>query len=128
MNPNLAMRRLDGRTPRGERVAESVPRTYGAHTSPNGATSLSGVEAVVAVEGAVDPDVFNAYLEQVLRQTFRVVTRWYWTTSHCPCCDPSLRRHAVRSAMIEASAERARCCQPHRLVRRLHSYAPQPLE
>ena len=65
------MRRLDGRTPRGERVAESVPRTYGAHTSLNGATSLGGVEAVVAPEGAVDPEVFNAYLEQILRQTFK---------------------------------------------------------
>lgn len=65
------MTRLRGRAPRGERVSESVPRNYGPQTSLIGTLSLSGVEAVMTVEGAVDTDVFNVYVEQVLRPTLR---------------------------------------------------------
>jgi transposase len=65
------MTRLYGRAPRGERVSESVPRNYGAHTSLIGALSLSGVEAVMTVEGAVDTEVFDAYVERVLGPTIR---------------------------------------------------------
>jgi transposase len=68
---NLAMTRLRGRAPRGERVTESVPRNYGAQTSLIGTLSLAGVEAVMTLEGAVDTDAFNAYVEQVLRPTIR---------------------------------------------------------
>jgi transposase len=68
---NLAMTRLRGRAPRGERVTESVPRNYGAQTSLIGALSLSGVEAVMTVEGAVDTDAFDAYVEHILRPTIR---------------------------------------------------------
>lgn len=68
---NRALTRLRGRAPRGERVWESVPRNYGSQTSLIGALSLSGVEAVMTVEGAVDTDVFNAYLEQVLGPTIK---------------------------------------------------------
>jgi transposase len=65
------MTRLYGRAPRGERVTESVPRNYGMQTSLIGALSLGGVEAVMTVEGAVDTEVFDAYVEQVLRPTIR---------------------------------------------------------
>jgi transposase len=65
------MTRLRGRAPRGERVTESVPRNYGTQTSLLGTLSLSGVEAVMTLEGAVDTDAFNAYLEQVLRPTIK---------------------------------------------------------
>jgi transposase len=65
------MTRLYGRAPRGERVRESVPRNYGAHTSLISAVSLGGVEAVMTVEGAVDTEVFDAYVEHVLRPTIR---------------------------------------------------------
>ena len=68
---NLAMTRLHGRAPRGERVRESVPRNYGAHTSVIGTLGLAGPEAVWTVEGAVDTDVFNVYVERVLRPTIR---------------------------------------------------------
>ena len=68
---NLAMTRLRGRAPRGERVTESVPRNYGPQTSLIGALSLSGVEAVMTVEGAVDTDAFDAYVEHVLRPTIK---------------------------------------------------------
>lgn len=68
---NLAMTRLYGRAPRGERVRESVPRNYGAQTSLISSLSLAGVEATMSIEGAVDTEVFDAYVEQVLRPTIR---------------------------------------------------------
>ncbi len=68
---NLAMTRLYGRAPKGERVSERVPRNYGAHTSVISTLGLAGPEAVWTVEGAVDTDVFNVYVERVLRPTIR---------------------------------------------------------
>jgi transposase len=65
------MTRLRGRAPKGERATERVPRNYGSQTSLLATLSLTGVEAVMTVEGAVDTDVFNAYVEQVLRPTIR---------------------------------------------------------
>ncbi|HEY0098332.1 MAG TPA: transposase [Pyrinomonadaceae bacterium] len=62
---------LYGRAPRGQRVRESVPRNYGPQTSIISAVSLEGAEATTTVEGAVDTDTFNAYIEQVLRPTIR---------------------------------------------------------
>ena len=65
---NLAMTRLYGRAPKGERVRESVPRKQ---TSLISSLSLAGVEATMSIEGAVDTAVFDAYIERVLRPTFR---------------------------------------------------------
>jgi len=66
---NLALTRLYGRAPAGERVGEGVPRNYGQQTSIISAVSLVGPSATFTVEGAVDTAVFDAYLEQVLRPT-----------------------------------------------------------
>lgn len=68
---NLAMTRLYGRAPRGERVRESVPRNYGAQTSLISSLSLAGVEATMSIEGAVDTEVFDAYVERLLGPTIR---------------------------------------------------------
>ncbi|MCA1642762.1 MAG: IS630 family transposase [Acidobacteria bacterium] len=68
---NTAMTRLYGRAPRGRRATESVPRNYGPQTSIISALSLEGAQATMTVEGAVDTDTFNAYIEQVLRPTIR---------------------------------------------------------
>ena len=65
------MTRLYGRAPRGQRVRESVPRNYGLQTSIISAVSLEGTQATMTVEGAVDTDTFNAYIEQVLRPTIQ---------------------------------------------------------
>ncbi len=65
------MTRLYGRAPRGQRATESVPRNYGTQTSIISALSLEGAEATMTVEGAVDTDTFNAYIEQVLRPTIQ---------------------------------------------------------
>ncbi len=53
----------------GERVTESVPRNYGQQTSIISALGLAGPTATFTVEGAVDTEVFNIYVEQVLSPT-----------------------------------------------------------
>ena len=68
---NLALTRLYGRAPKGERVVERVPRNYGAQTSILSDLSLAGVEAIMTVEGAVDTLVFDTYVERLLRPTVR---------------------------------------------------------
>lgn len=68
---NTAMTRRYGRAPRGERVNDSAPRNYGAHTSIIGALGLRGLVAMLAVEGAVDTLCFDAYVEQVLSPQLR---------------------------------------------------------
>lgn len=68
---NTAMTRRYGRAPRGERVHDSAPRNYGAHTSVIGAMGLRGLVATLAVEGAVDTICFDAYAEQVLAPRLR---------------------------------------------------------
>lgn len=65
----LAMPRLFGRAPRGERGVDTVPQHYGPHVTMLGALSLQGVEAVRTVEGATDGDVCRADVEQVLGPT-----------------------------------------------------------
>jgi transposase len=68
---NTAMTRRYGRAPRGERVHDSAPRNYGAHTSVIGAMGLCGLVATLAVEDAVDTLCFDAYAEQVLAPRLR---------------------------------------------------------
>ena len=68
---NTAMTRRYGRAPRGERAHDSAPRNYGTHTSVIGAVGLRGPVATLAVEGAVDAEVFNVYAEQVLGPRLR---------------------------------------------------------
>lgn len=65
------MTRRYGRAPRGERVCDSAPRNYGAHTSVIGALGLRGLVVTLAVEGAVDTLCFDAYLERVLGPRLR---------------------------------------------------------
>jgi transposase len=68
---NLAMTRLYGRAPRGERVVGTVPQNYGPNVTMLAALGIHGVEAVMTIDGATDAEVFRAYVEQVLRPTLR---------------------------------------------------------
>jgi transposase len=68
---NLALTRLYGRAPAGERVIERVPRNYGEQTSLISILSLKGVGATMSVEGAVDTLVFDTYVERVLQPTIK---------------------------------------------------------
>lgn len=66
---NLAMTRVFGRAPRGERVVDTVPQNYGPNVTRIGALSVQGLEAVMTIDGATDGDVFQAYVAQVLGPT-----------------------------------------------------------
>jgi transposase len=66
---NLALTRLYGRAPRGERALGSVPQNYGQNVTMLGALSYTGLEAVMTIEGATDADVFRAYVQEVLCPT-----------------------------------------------------------
>ena len=68
---NIAMTRLYGRAPRGERVIGSVPQNYGQNVTMLASMGLEGVGAVMTVNGATDADVFRAYVGQVLSPTLR---------------------------------------------------------
>ena len=61
-----------GRAPRGERVHDSAPRSYGEQTSLIGALSFGrGLMAVMTLTGAVDTLAFDAYLLRVLAPWLR---------------------------------------------------------
>lgn len=60
------MTRLYGRAARGERVIDSVPQNYGENITMLATLSLSGIEAPMTINGAVDGTVFKVYVEQVL--------------------------------------------------------------
>jgi transposase len=68
---NIAMTRLYGRAPRGERALGSAPQNYGQNVTILGALSCTGLEAVMTIEGATDADVFRAYVREVLGPTLR---------------------------------------------------------
>jgi transposase len=66
---NLAMTRLYGRAPKGERVIGTVPQNYGENMTMLGAIGLQGVQAVMTVNGATDAEVFRTYVKWVLGPT-----------------------------------------------------------
>jgi transposase len=68
---NLAMTRLYGRAPTGERVIGSVPQNYGPNVTVLGALGVHGLHAVMTVDGATGTDVFRTYVKQVLGPTLR---------------------------------------------------------
>jgi hypothetical protein len=69
---NTAMTPRHGRAPRGERVHDSAPRSYGEQTSLVGALSFGrGLIAVMTLTGAVDTLAFDAYLLRVLGPRLR---------------------------------------------------------
>jgi hypothetical protein len=68
---NLAMTRLYGRAPKGQRVRDAVPQNYGPNVTMVGALGIHGIEAVMTVEGATDTEMFLAYLEHILAPTLQ---------------------------------------------------------
>ncbi len=63
---HIAMTREYARAPRGERAHGAVPRNAGTITTMIGALDVSGVRAMMTVEGATDGEVFETFLERVL--------------------------------------------------------------
>ena len=66
---NLAMTRLYGRAAKGARVIETVPQNYGENITMLASLSVSGIEAPMTINGAVDGIVFKVYVEKVLCPT-----------------------------------------------------------
>lgn len=54
------------------RVVESVPRNYGQAATIISLLSLSGVEATMLLEGALDTTTFKAYCEQLLCESVKL--------------------------------------------------------
>src|SRR5690606_35593531 len=63
------MARLRGRSPRGERCREGVPHGHWKTTTFTGALRLTGMTAPFVYDGAMNGNVFRAYVEQVLVPT-----------------------------------------------------------
>jgi transposase len=66
---NIAMTRLYGRAPRGERVIGSAPQNYGENITMLGALSADGLSALMTIDGATDGEVFAAFVREVLCPT-----------------------------------------------------------
>lgn len=63
------MTRVYGRGARGARVIETVPQNYGENITMLASLSLSGIDAPMTINGAVDAIVFKVYVEEVLSPT-----------------------------------------------------------
>ena len=63
------MARLRGRAPRGERCRAGVPHGHWKTTTFTGALRLTGMTAPFVYDGAMNGNVFLAYVEQVLAPT-----------------------------------------------------------
>jgi transposase len=63
------MARLRGRAPRGDRCRAGVPHGHWKTTTFTGALRLSGMTAPFVYDGAMNGNVFLAYVEQVLVPT-----------------------------------------------------------
>lgn len=68
---NLTYCRRYGRAPGGERVNQAVPLHSGPNVTLIAALTPAGLGAAMTVSGAVNGDVFAAYLDQVLGPTLR---------------------------------------------------------
>jgi transposase len=66
------MTRLRGRAPRGERLVAKVPHGHWSTTTLIGALGIDGVRCSTLVDGPINADIFQAFVEQVL----------------CPCLKP----------------------------------------
>ena len=65
------MTRLYGRGPTSERVVEYVPHGHWLTTTFVAALRTTGLAAPMVVDGAINGDVFRAYVEQVLVPTLK---------------------------------------------------------
>ncbi len=65
------MTRLRGRAPRGERLIDKVPHGHWMTTTLIGALGVDGVRCSMVVDGPVNRDVFESFVEQVLLPSLR---------------------------------------------------------
>lgn len=60
------MTRLRGRAPRGQRLIDKTPHGHWQTTTLIAALGITGMRCSTVVDGAVNADVFEAFVEQVL--------------------------------------------------------------
>jgi transposase len=60
------MTRLRGRAPRGQRLLAKVPHGHWKTTSLIAALGMGGVRCSMTVDGAVNAEIFEAFVEKVL--------------------------------------------------------------
>lgn len=65
------MTRLRGRAPVGQRLVERIPHGHWKTTTLIAALGISGMHCSTVVDGAVNGDVFEAFVEQVLSPQLR---------------------------------------------------------
>lgn len=65
------MTRLRGRAPRGERVVDHVPHGHWKTTTFLAALRVGGLTAPLVVDGAINGEIFLAYVQQHLVPTLR---------------------------------------------------------
>lgn len=65
------MTRLRGRAPRGRRLVEKTPHGHWKTTTLLAALGIHGVRCSTVVDGAVNREVFDAFVEQVLAPELR---------------------------------------------------------
>jgi transposase len=67
----LNLTRRYGWAPTAERVVDSVPENHGCNLTTVAALGLSGVEAPLIFEGAMNGEIFRTYVEQNLAPTLQ---------------------------------------------------------
>jgi transposase len=71
MGANTSLSVVHAWSPAGKRAYCSVPRNRGKNTTLLASMSVEGMGPTLAVEGATDREVFEAYLEEVLAPSLR---------------------------------------------------------
>ena len=66
---NIALTRLYGRAPKGERARGSIPRNRGKNVTLISDLSLAGLGELFLIEGAANGELFEAYIEQIFAPT-----------------------------------------------------------
>lgn len=100
------MTRLRGRAPRGQRLIDKTPHGHWKTTTLIAALGIEGMRCSTVVDGAVNGDVFEAFVEQVLRPELQAgdIVIMDNLSSH--------KRARVRT-LIESSGARLRFLPPY---------------
>ena len=95
----ITMTRIRGRSRRGHRCVDRVPRNRGNVITIIGALRSTGMEAMMTIEGGTSGEVFLAYVEKVLAPTLRPgdIVVWDNLGAH--------KTEAVREAVRKTGAE-----------------------
>jgi transposase len=68
---STSMSRLHGRTPKGERLRAGIPHGHWKTTTFVAGLRLTGMMATMVLDGPINRDAFQAYVEQVLVRELR---------------------------------------------------------